>query len=33
VRPRRGRRVTFAELEPAALRGVLTATRRIVPPS
>jgi hypothetical protein len=33
VHPRRGRRVTFAELEPAALRTVLAATRRIVPAS
>jgi hypothetical protein len=33
IHPRRGRRATFAELEPAALRTVLAAARRIVPAS
>lgn len=31
VRPRDGRRLVFAEIEPAALRSVLLATRRAVP--
>jgi curved DNA-binding protein CbpA len=31
VQPRHGRRITFAELEPSALRSVLLATRRAVP--
>jgi curved DNA-binding protein CbpA len=31
VHPRDGRRITFAELEPGALRSVLLATRRAVP--
>lgn len=33
VQPRGGRRLTFAELEPAALRSVLLAARRSVPVS
>lgn len=31
VQPRDGRRITFAEMDPGALRAVLLATRRTVP--